>query len=279
MSHVEIRRTTALYPNGVFIQWTIDTEEDGAFMVDIDRSGSPEGPWETIASGLRDAFNFVDDLQNQPTTPPSLEREDLSQLSLARAIYYRITITPPSGLASAFSSEATPVEPHLDTRTRLLKRKIQRDQAVGYRRLNGIPIIVLKRKRWGDRCPVCYDPITKQAMVEHCGTCYGTSFVGGYWAPVLIRGRREAAATQTNLTSHGDSDVKLADFNVLDYPLIEYKDIVIDLVRSDRYEVQRSHETELKSVPVHQKVTASLLSRSSVEYRVLVDPYATPPLY
>lgn len=275
MSKVKIQRTTPLFPNGVFVQWDIESDESGAHYVDVLRAGAPEGPWEPVASQLLDAFNVLDDLQ--PVATPVVTREAPNQYSLSRQIYYRIDVTPPSG--TVFQSEVLPVEPHLDTRTKLLKRKIQRDQAVGYKRLNGVPLIVLKRRRWGERCPVCFDPTTKQALIEHCSTCYGTSFTGGYWTPVLIRGRREAASVQTNASSHGDNDVKIADFNILDYPLVEYQDLIIDIVRGDRYEIQRAHETELKSVPVHQKVTASLLNRGSVEYSVLVDPYATPPLY
>jgi hypothetical protein len=282
MASVEIRRTTALIPNAVFVQWDIVADESGPYLVDIARSQSPSGPWETIVAGLRDAYHFLDDAFsfNFPPAPPNSEgREGTNLFSLARAIYYQITVVPPSGIANAFVSEPTPVEPGLDTRTRLLKRKILRDQAVGYKRLNGIPLIVLKRRRWGERCPECWDPATNQSISEHCLACFGTSYKNGYWAPTLIRGRREAAATETKMTSDGDSDLRLADFNVLDYPLIEYKDIIVDLVRNDRYQVQRVHHTELKSVPVHQKITASMLGRNSIEYRVLVDPETTPPLY
>lgn len=272
MSEVEIKRTTALYPNGVFVQWDIESDESGSFLVDVARAGAPDGPWESVAVGLLDGYNFLDDLKTPPGTLAN-------QFSLAKAIYYQITVTPPSGNQNSFASEPTPVEPHLDRRTRLLKRKIQRDQAVGYRRLNGVPLVVLKRKHWGERCPTCFDPITKQATHEHCLTCFGTAYVGGYWAPTLIRGRREAASVQAQMASPGDTEVKLADFNILDYPLVAYQDLVVDLVRNDRYQVQRAHETELKSVPVHQKVTASLLGRNSVEYRLLVEPLSIPPLY
>lgn len=280
MSEAHITRTTALYPSAVFIQWDIHADEAGPLFIDLARSQSPEGPWEAVATGLRNAYNFVDDRFNLPPSDPRNNgREGVNLFSLARNIYYQITVTPPSGSANAFKSHPEPVEPGLDTRTRLLKRKILHDQAVGYRRLNGIPLIVLKRRRWGDRCPDCYDPVNKEATLEHCPSCYGTSFQGGYWAPVLIRGRREAAAVESNITSHGDSDVKMNDFNVLDYPLIEYKDIVVDLMRNERYQVQRVHHTELKSVTVHQKVTGSLLGHNSVEYTLLVDPTAIPPLY
>lgn len=277
MSGVHVTKTIALFPNGVFVQWDIDSDEEGGpLLVDVERSGSPTGPWEAVGPTLRDAYSVLDDRFN---LPPEAGREGANQFSLSRTIYYRITVTPPSGTAAAFHSEPTPVEPHLDRRTRLLKRKIQRDQIVGYRRLNGIPLVVLKRRRWGARCDVCYDVGTRQATHEHCPTCYGTSFIGGFWSPVAIRGRREAGAIQTQMTAHGDAETKIVDFNILDYPLVENKDVIVDLVRNDRYEVQRAHETELKSVPVHQKVTASLLSRNSVEYAVPVDPLTTPSLY
>ena len=280
LAEVHITRTTALFPTAVFVQWDVESDESGAFFVDIARSESPSGPWEFVATGLRDAYNFVDDQFNLPPSDPrNAGREGVNLFSLARVIYYQVTVIPPSGSANAFHSHAEPVEPGLDRRTRLFKRKILHDQAVGYRRLNGIPLIVLKRKRWGDRCPQCYDPVTKESTLEHCPVCYGTAFVGGYWAPTLIRGRREAATVESNMTAHGDSDTKLADFNVLDYPLIEYKDIIIDLVRNDRYQVQRTHHTELKSVTVHQKLITSLLGRNSVEYKLLIDPTAVPPLY
>lgn len=280
LAKVHITRTTALYPTRVFVQWDVESDESGAFFVDVARAQSPDGPWESIATGMRSAYNFIDDHFNLPPADPrNRGREGVNLYSLARAIYYQVTVTPPSGFANAFVSEATPVEPGLDRRTRLFKRKILHDQAVGYRRLNGVPLIVLKRRRWGDRCPECYDPVTKEATLEHCPICYGTAFTGGYWTPTLIRGRREAAAVESNITSHGDSDIKLNDFNVLDYPLVEYKDVIIDVVRNDRYQVQRVHHTELKSVTVHQKITASLLGRNSVEYKLLVDPLNVPPLY
>lgn len=280
MSSVTLTRTVPLFPSAIFLQWDVQSDETGDFYVDVARSGSPTGPWELIASGLKDAYNFVDRQFNLPPTPTSNPsgREPLNLFSLSRDVYYQVTVTPPSGVADQFST-ASSVEPGLDTRTKLLKRKLLRDIAVGLRRLNGIPIAVLKRRRWGPRCSTCWDPVIREATLEHCPACFGTSFQGGYWAPVQIRGRREAAAVQTQLTAHGEDDAKLNNFVILDYPHVEYKDVLVDLRRNDRYEVQRTSATELKSVVVHQKVATSLLGRNSVEYQVPVDPEAIPPLY
>lgn len=281
MSSVSITRTTALYPTRVFIQWDVSSDESGTFFVDVFRSGGPAGPWESIATGLREAYNFVDEAFSLPPAPPSNEngREPVNLFSLSREIFYKVTVTPPSGWAAAFSSQPVPVEPGLDKRTRLLKRKLLRDLSVGFRRLNGVPLSLLKRRRWGARCPVCWDQVLREATQEHCLTCYGTGFEGGYWSTVRVRGRREAATVQTQLSAHGESDVKYADYILLDYPRLEYKDVVVDLRSGDRYEVQRMTPTELKGVTVHQKLTVSLLGRNAVEYEVPVGLIDNPGLY
>lgn len=281
MSRVSITRTTALYPSQVFVQWDVVSDENGTFLVDVFRSGGPNGPWESIAVGLRDAYNVIDDRFGLPPGPPSNAngREPLNLFSLSREIFYMVTVTPPSGSTNAFSSPATPVEPGLDRRTRLLKRKLLRDLSVGFKHLNGVPFALLKRRRWGPRCPECWDPVLHEATREHCPECFGTGFQDGYWRQVRVRGRREAASTQTQLTAHGESDVKYADFIVLDFPRLEYKDLVIDLRSNDRYEIQRTSSTELKGITVHQKLATSLLGRNSVEYEVPVDVIENPGLY
>jgi hypothetical protein len=275
---VSITRTTALFPSAVFVQWDIAQDAPAPFLVDVYRAGSPNGPWEALGLALRDAYHFLDDRFNLPPPEnPDAEHVGLNFFSLSRDVYYRVDVTPDGG--ALFSSAPTPVEPGLDRRTRLFKRKILHDESVAFRVLNGIPLAVLKRRHWGPRCTNCYDPTTREATLEHCPVCLGTAFVGGYWAPVYIRGRRTPAPVQTQLTAHGDSDTKVLNFVILDYPRLEYKDVLVDLRRDDRYRVEGVTTTELKGVPVHQVISASELGRNSVEYSVLVDPNTVPPLY
>ncbi len=276
---VRITRTTPLFPNAVFVQWDIDTDDPGVHLVSLARSGSPEGPWQTILSQSPDTYHFVDDDFNVPgPEDPGAEAEGFNELSLAKELYYQVTVTPQAG-GDSVSSTATPVEPGLDRRTRLLKRKILRDEAVGYRHLNGIELIALKRKHWGERCPDCYDVNLKEGLNEHCPTCYGTTFKGGYWAPVSIRGRRDAAPVQTSMAPEGKTDIQLTRITILDYPLMEDDDLIIDLRRNDRWIVKSVEQTELKSVIVHQRLTVSNIARDAVEYSIPIDPNTTPSLY
>ncbi len=280
MGTVTITRTTPLFPSAVFVQWDVVPGEDavGEFLVDVDRSGSPDGPWEALGIALRDAYSYLDEYFNLPPGEnPGAEHAGLNFFSLSRDVYYRVTVTPDTG--DAFVSDPTPIEPGLDRRTRLLKRKMLRDASIGFRKLNGIPIAVLKRKHWGPRCTYCYDATLREATIEHCPVCFGTAFEGGYWAPVIISGRRTPAPVQTQLTAHGDSDVKVLSFIILDYPHLEHKDVLVDLRRNDRYRVEVVTSTELRGVAVHQTISASELGRNSVEYSIHVDPNAVPPLY
>lgn len=280
LGSAEITRTTALFPNAVFVQWDINTDESGKNLVDIFRAGGPEGPWEPLADSMPDAYQYLDNKFNLPPPTGSSEvREGFNQLSLSKDVWYMVTVTPPSGPANAFSSPPTVVEPGLDRRTRLFKRKILRDESTAFRNLNGIKLVVLKRKHWGTRCDECWDPLTKEGTKEHCRKCYGTTFEGGYWAPINIRGRRTPAPVQTQMTAHGESDVRHVTFIVLDYPAIRTKDLIIDVRRNQRFLVQSVSPTELKTVFVHQNIAASEIARDAVEYEVPVDPSTTPPLY
>lgn len=279
--NVIITRTTPLYPSAIFIQWDIqEPTESGVYIVDIERAGSPNGPYEMLASAQKNTFHFLDDLtQNKPSPDPGVDEEGANLFSLQRDIYYKITVTPPSGKVNAFQSAPTPIELNLDKRTRLLKRKILHDESIAFKHLNGIRLMVLKRKHWGDRCTECYDALTREVLKEHCTVCFGTSFEDGFWAPVEILGRIAPAPTQTQIAPHGKVEVKTTRITILDYPHIQEGDIIVDLRSNDRYYVQLVTTTELKKVVVHQVANISLLPRSSVEYEVPIDPDTAPSLY
>lgn len=281
MASVTVTRTTPLFPDAVFVQWDIQPDESGTHLVQLFRAGGPEGPWEPVMQAPQPGvYCFVDDQFNLPPSDRTgVPREGANLFSLSREVYYQIQVTPPSGPTNQFVSDPTPIEPSLDVRTRLLKRKILFDESLGFRVLNGIQIMALKRRRWGTRCPICYDLVLGESTQEHCAVCYGTSFEGGYWAPSLIRGRRTPGPAHQQMTGHGDSQVKKVTFTVLDYPHLEPKDILVDLRRNERYIVEIVSPTELKTVVVHQTITASLIAHDAVEYSITVDPYTTPPLY
>jgi hypothetical protein len=274
---IHITKITPLYPRKVFFQWDLDNPtENGTYNFRIERSGAPNGPWTLIEPNLANTFNYVDDF-----TKPAEQADDgrLNLLSLQRQIYYRVTATPPSGC----DNEATSVPHALHNELPLiqagLRRKLQYESTIMWRRWNGTKLALLKRRNWGERCKECYDPTTRSALKEFCDTCYGTTFVGGYWDPIVVYGRVHPPHNVTAQTTQRDKqESSNHHVTILDFPIMEDDDIVVELDTNQRHIVRRQSQTELKRHPVHQQLTTSLLARSCVEYQIPVDTTVTPPL-
>ena len=271
---IQVTRVLPLYPRGTFLQWDLsDPVEAGDYTFDIYRSGSPEGPWTELLIQTENRYSYSD-LMPSVSTPAV---EEVNQLSLTRGIFYRIVVTSPSLLSRA--EVVTPVEPRLDGRQKMLKRKFLRDASVMLRRLNGVEIAVVKRMRWGPRCPRCWDATTKAVTRANCTTCYATGFSPGYFAPVLTLGRRGTIPAAKQITPQGVAEYRPTQLTILDAPKVEPDDLLVFLADNRRFLVKAVTQTELKTVAVHQKLEISEIARSSVEYRLVVDATRIPPLF
>jgi hypothetical protein len=272
---IEITRLLPLFPRGVFLQWDlINPTEAGVYLFNVDRSGSPDGPWTALQVGAANIYNYSDVI---PTTATPGEG-DVNQLSLVRGIYYRVTATPPSGAANKVIVVSV-VEPRLDGQQRLLKRKILRDETLMLQKLNGVEIAVVKRMHWGPRCTKCWDSVTKTVTRANCTTCFGTGFSPGYFTPVLTLGRRGTLPAAKQIAPQGVAEYRPTQVTILDAPKVEPDDVLVFLKDNRRFLVKSVIQTELKTVGVHQKFEVSELARSSIEYRLVVDPTRIPPLF
>lgn len=274
---VEITRTTPIYNSpettGVFVQWQMQQPPaNTAIIFTIERAGSPEGPFEAIASNIT-TFHYFDGGRHLPV-PPVGTRENLNFLSLQRNIYYRVTATAGTETTSVIE----PVGDHLPRRQFLLRRKMQRDIRVGFK-FSSIPLIVLKRRHWGLRCRECFDLLTKKVTKSRCETCYSTGFEGGYFDPVKIEGRVSTYAVQQQITQQDVVENEQKQLTVLDYPLLEIDDVVAELHMNKRFVVKHVSRTELRTVPVHQRAVLSELSRDSIEYRLFINEDHIPIIY
>jgi hypothetical protein len=186
-----------------------------------------------------------------------------------------VAVTDASG---ATETAIRVVQASLPRRQALLKRKILRDEATAFK-FNAVPIVVLKRKHWGVRCPVCFDLLTKKVTKSKCQTCYGTGFTGGYFSPVRIRGRFGINNVQTQITPQGVADVNKKRVVILDYPIVDVYDILVDVNQNKRFSVELASGTELRTHVVHQELTVSEVARDSIEYQIPVNYENVPVMY
>lgn len=288
-----ITRILPGYPTKVDLQWDLEAvTESGTFLFDVERSGSTEGPWTAIATGLT-ATTYTD----------QLDQEEANVLSLARDIYYRIRVVPPSGATNEFYSvvvnldgqaqlevrdpqpaigytvstdaqvevpPTTGLAPRPDHRgfRRLLRRKIRREEEILFRKLAGIEFFLLKRRHFGVRCTECYDEATREVLETRCGTCYGTSWEGGFFDPVEILGRRLASQVQTDQGPNTKDDLNFTRIQVLDFPRVDEGDLLVEKYHNRRFLVKQRYFTSLKTIPVHQTLSVSELGRKAVEYDI-----------
>jgi hypothetical protein len=272
---IKITRTLPLHPLGCFVQWDlVNPTEVGSYLFDVYRGGSPDGPWTLLAGGAVDTYNYIDRI---PSNAQAVSN-DQNDLSLSRGFFYRVVVTPPSGAANQVEVVSV-IEPSLDGRQRLLKRKFVRDLAVGLKRLNGVPVALVKRMHWGARCSKCYDKYTKDVVRANCTTCMGTGFAPGYHKPVGTLARRSPTAVETAMSPEGKQDLNVLTLWMLDAPRAEEDDVLVFLPDNRRFLVKKVLPTELKTVSVHQKLIISELAKSSVEFRLVVDPTRIPSLF
>ena len=258
---VEIVKTSAAYPFGHLVQWTIQSTSPGPFVVTVERSGGPSGPWTKVLDAKPDQYAVLDKLDQ---TPESATFTRPAQLTLADVAYYRVTAVAPNG-ETAFHVEETGPQT-ADRKMSQYLRKLQRDFRLSIK-FNGTPAAILKRPLWGERCPKCWDPATQTAVRSECGACMGTSFKGGYWAPYFTFARRSANNGSTSLSPRQSSDAAQLRYWTPDFPQLNKYDVIVAYKDSKIFVVEGQSQTEIQLAAVHQLVDVVELPHDHLLYR------------
>lgn len=302
---VNISKISPTYPSYVRLQWDVEPDSgvSGSYVFEVERAGSPGGPWLSLTGPLLDTIFFEDDyiaLADKSTTSTS---EAINLLALDKEIYYRVKATDPVGtiaysptvdlsgltppvysegkvglgptVTDAAQRESLPhtgivIRPPMRKRLRLLRRKIMRDQYIGFRFLNGLEAKVLKRRHFGTHCPICKDPLTDEILIYKCVNCYGTGWVGGFYTPIATYMHIQPAAVQTDTTPVGNTAQVVTNIRLLSYPKVEKGDVLVEVNTNRRWIVNEMRPSEVHRIIVHQDTLVDELSRDSIEYLVSV---------
>ncbi len=271
-----ITRMTSLFPNGHFIQWTIDDARDsGIYSTTIFRAGGPDGPWELLATGLADQYAYYDKFEAPVEVLTNIYLKP-NQLRMFRNYYYKVEVTTPTGVVLTALDEVGPLLQN--RKLEGVRRKAIRDLERQLKIYNGTAAALLKKRVWGTRCKDCWSPVTKEVVRAGCRSCWGTSFLGGYWAPTLVYARRGAMESSTAITSDNKSDANQVRIWMRDLPAMERDDIVVFLEDQKRYRIDRQLQTEMKLVAVHQVFTAQEIPHDNIIYKLPVDTRGLQPL-
>jgi hypothetical protein len=251
-----------VFPEFTHIQWNIDDPNGMAGSIDILRSTSPEGPFETLATLAQGSYFYKD---YDPGYRDSLQYP----------LYYRIRVQSllnPSEYSlsdpRAFNYDNIySTQPHRQRLVRVARYNLR----ITLERLNGLPFYLLKKKYFGARCSKCFNEITQDVIISSCTECYGTSNSGGYCSPIKIWLKIDPDNASSTFGIGGESKSNVLGAVMLDYPRVDMGDILVDCARNTRYSVTKINATTSSSVVVHQELQLSELSRHAIEYSIPVD--------
>lgn len=265
--YLEVVRIYPMYPRRVFVQWVVrNPGNTPSFTYQVYRSGSAEGKWEHIGVNLN-VYYYVDE-----AFPAPEDQEEPGLFSMQRVLYYKVTATRPGD--PTVYEVIKKMEPWLDARRMGMHRKFVRDSLVALKKVIGTEVAILKKRRWGEQCD-CVSS-TGQPTRANCGTCYGTTFVGGYWKPVY--GYAQLGSQPVNVATAIQGKVERREVTIMmsNVPQVEQGDVIVFLRSDRRFKVEQAMPTQVHNVDVHQEVIAGELSPSSSEFNVPVNPWVEP---
>lgn len=153
--------------------------------------------------------------------------------------------------------------------------KIWKDKNLVLSKKSGRPFFLLKRRTWGTRCTVSWDPILFQQNTEVCAdcNCWGTGWRDGFFKPQEILGMTTPAAQVKDPTVWGEFYPTDVVITMLNRPPIEIGDVIIDPKTDQRYYVQRKRTLDVLGVPIEQQGQLSLIHVDDEIYNYSIEEY------
>ena len=236
------------FPREIIVQWDLENAiHPGQYLFDVERSGSPIGPFEKLNSEpLIDEFKFHD------TTLPLITK--------LVDVYYRVIVTPP--LDSKLISDSINLIRQRENRQYLIGKEINRQEKILLKHAVGVPCKVFKRRHWGTRCPDCFNFLTKEVTDKNCASCFGTGFTGGYYPFIdtFIHFDTPVPRSQEVTDQFATVENIVTTGWTIAYPLLKKDDIIVDDVNKRWYihtvnitELRRAHSRQLMDL---REVTA-----------------------
>lgn len=171
MASISTFKVSYLQPKVITLQWSVSNIPAGyTEHVTVQRSESPEGPWETLQREISGAEYFQD--------------YDARLMNSTATVYYRLEIelrhsTSPS-IALTSSVE------WLRQKPTAIAREINRREQILLSKYAGEPAFLFIRRTWGAPCSACYDPALQKTLTSDCRKCFNTGIAGGFFAPIEL---------------------------------------------------------------------------------------------
>ncbi len=135
-------------------------------------------------------------------------------------------------------------------------------------KFTGVKSLVFRRKVFGERCPECWDYVLEKVTKDHCKTCLGTSFNGGYFTGFETLLQYEPTPNDAVLGYQGRNEPNQIPAWTINFPDINVFDLVLRIPDWRIYRVDHVSNTELQTVQLRQMLTLTELDKESIEFEL-----------
>jgi hypothetical protein len=223
------------------------------FQLQTSESGIDTGVWENVGGPITNSVYAV----------------DAARRLYGKQLYttYRIKLTTDQGVyySNPISAGGT-----LAKRDFLLAREITRKELLRLNKFTAIAGYLLIRKRSGEVCS-CIDALTGEITNSQHLTCFGTGFVGGYYAPVectFFDTSPDSRKELRDMAGRGMVDDTMKMCRFVGYPAVRTYDIFVEKDSDERYSVASiKGAAEIRGVPIVVQPVIKLVPYSDVIYK------------
>lgn len=247
---------------GTLIQWVlgemIRDEGEYEYSLQVSNAGTSDPhAWTTLQTAL-DTCYFLDPVRRLP--------------GVQNFTHYRLKLQTSEGI---YYSRPLHTFGSLNYVDRKIREAVIRAEGIQLSRRSGTLGTLLKRKISGRKCPRCLDFGTGEVKDGGCTVCYGTGWVGGYYAPIpcFFINLDPAGSTITHdVEVQGPRAETQVTGRTLAVPLLMSGDVWVNGESSERFRImQIKHLAEVKGIPVVYQIGMERLPFSDAAYYVSIQ--------
>ena len=241
----------------ITLNWAVGASDESVnlYNVSVYRAETPEptSQFTLISGGLDPAlYTFSDTTHSGLTT---LQWHNW---------FYRLKVTQNSDPSNFVWTDPVTVETAPDPKAKIILN--QRTKAL---KKFGVDLKILKKVTVGEECTYCWDPVLSRITEDDCPVCHGGGKVGGYYNQIKVRGTMTMQPKYNQITPFGTWQPGDALAKVLNYPILNPDDVVVDNLNR-RWKVRQVSPTEVMNTLVGQQVQLSLQEKSSPIHDVTI---------
>lgn len=252
MIEVDTLTVHSLSRKYLLIDWTIEStiEDVTDYQFYVEKSESPEGPFDEIAGPLVDTYEYQD--------------FEVSLIDKWRKLYYRIRIYKPATEEQSYSeARTTYTDPDIIALEIIRRENLLLELEVG------TLCWIIPRKTFGQRCPQCWSEAESRVIDSQCEACYKTGFIDGFLNPIQVYINLSPSPKSMIVANFGELEPNECDAWMSNYPLIKPKDMIVETTNK-RWRVINQAETEKKRIPVRQLLRLKEIQPGDIEDKLHV---------